>query len=345
MNNFESYESAVMYGEIDSNQEQFITEHELQAEPATACKLRRELITEFTKAEMPERKMLLSPWLPEQGLAMVYAPRGVGKTFFALNVAYAVATGGEYLGWKAESSQSVLYVDGEMVATDMQARIRDILEPDKEVPFYLVTPDRQPEGLSMPNLTQYIGQARLDGCLDGIKLIVIDNIATLCCGVDENDTRGWSLVQEWALRMRKEGIAVLFVHHSGKSGKQRGTSSREDVLDTVVELRQPSDYSPEQGARFTVNFKKHRGFYGEEAKPLEVQLVEQEDGVKKWLVQDSMESLKEQAIELFNAGEKQVRIAEMLKLNKSTISRYIKEAKTEGRIIDQQSSAGQAPDC
>ena len=32
---------------------------------------------------------------------------------------------------------------------------------------------------------------------------------------------------------------VLFVHHSGKGGQQRGTSRREDVLDTVIALRYP----------------------------------------------------------------------------------------------------------
>src|SRR3712207_8616616 len=43
--------------------------------------------------------------------------------------------------------------------------------------------------------------------------------------------------------------AVLFIHHQGKGGTQRGTSRKEDVLDTVIALRRPDDYSPAEGAR------------------------------------------------------------------------------------------------
>jgi hypothetical protein len=37
-------------------------------------------------------------------------------------------------------------------------------------------------------------------------------------------------------------------HHAGTNGRQRGASRREDALDTVIALRRPEDYSPEQGA-------------------------------------------------------------------------------------------------
>lgn len=45
-------------------------------------------------ADIPERKLIL-PWLPEGGLAMVFAPRGLGKTFFGISLAVAVASGAE----------------------------------------------------------------------------------------------------------------------------------------------------------------------------------------------------------------------------------------------------------
>jgi putative DNA primase/helicase len=50
---------------------------------------------------------------------------------------------------------------------------------------------------------------------------------------------------------------------------QRGTSKREDVLDTVMVLKRPADYTPEHGARFEVHFEKSRGFFGEAAQPFE----------------------------------------------------------------------------
>ena len=40
--------------------------------------------SELLSAQFPPRRSMLSPWLPEKGLTMLYAPRGVGKTWIAL---------------------------------------------------------------------------------------------------------------------------------------------------------------------------------------------------------------------------------------------------------------------
>ena len=77
-------------------------------------------------------------------------------------------------------------------------------------------------------------------------------------------------MQEWALEQRRAGRSVAFVHHAGKGGQQRGTSRREDVLDTVIALRKPADHKPDQGARFELHYEKSRGFYGNDAKPFEL---------------------------------------------------------------------------
>jgi Mrp family chromosome partitioning ATPase len=69
---------------------------------------------ELLTMEIPEREMLLAPIIPTKGLAMIYSKRGVGKTFVALSVAYAVASGGVFLRWKAPAPRRVLLVDGEM---------------------------------------------------------------------------------------------------------------------------------------------------------------------------------------------------------------------------------------
>ena len=66
---------------------------------------------------------------------------------------------------------------------------------------------------------------------------------------------------------------MLVIHHGGKSGMQRGTSRKEDVLDTVIGLRKPPDYQADQGARFEIHFEKARGFYGPEAEPFEARLM------------------------------------------------------------------------
>ena len=41
-------------------------------------------IQEFLSAEIPERKMILAPIIPTQGLSLLYSKRGIGKTFYRL---------------------------------------------------------------------------------------------------------------------------------------------------------------------------------------------------------------------------------------------------------------------
>lgn len=44
-------------------------------------------MTSFLSMTLPERGFLLSPILPSQGIAIMYAPRGIGKTFVPLRPA------------------------------------------------------------------------------------------------------------------------------------------------------------------------------------------------------------------------------------------------------------------
>ena len=72
-------------------------------------------------------------------------------------------------------------------------------------------------------------------------------------------------MQGWLLKLRRLGKTVLLIHHSGRGENARGTSKREDVLDTVIQLKQPEDYDIEQGARFEVHLTKARGIHGDDA--------------------------------------------------------------------------------
>lgn len=164
-----------------------------------------------------------------------------------------------------------------------------------------------------------------------IDLIIVDNISTLCrCG-KENEADSWIPVQEWALKMRASGKSILFIHHAGKGGNQRGTSKREDILDTVIVLKRPDDYNPKDGAIFQVHFEKSRGFLGEEAESFEAHLVNQNEN-QEWLLRPIAESSFDQVVNLTKQGMKQKEIAEKLAINKSNVSRHLKRAYQEGRI-------------
>ena len=81
--------------------------------------------------------------------------------------------------------------------------------------------------------------------------------------------------------MRSEGRSILLIHHANKSGGQRGTSGREDVLDTVIALRKPQGSSPTEGANFEVHYEKNRGFSGMDAQAFSASL-KVENGRQAW---------------------------------------------------------------
>lgn len=260
---------------------------------------------------------------------MIYAPRGVGKTWVAMNIAWAVATGGAFLRWGAPVARKVIYVDGEMPGGTMQERLATIVDAhgrEPEAPDCLRIVSSDLEEFGVPDLSTIGGQSALDAVLGDADLIVLDNLSTLCRSGRENEAESWGEFQSWLLAKRREGRCVLLVHHAGKGGAQRGTSKREDVLDTVIALRRPGDYDPGQGARFEVHFEKARGFAGTDAAAFEVAFA---DG--GWTQKDLADEQAALVMRLKSEGLKQRDIAGETGLSLSKVNRIIKRAEAEAR--------------
>lgn len=301
----------------------------------TITRIRAVTLDEFLQLQLPKREMLLDPILPSQGLCMLYAKRGVGKTHVALGIAYAVATGGKFLKWQAPHPKEVLYIDGEMPAIAMQERLMRISAADNLKPpdpsfLRIITPDLQ-EG-PMPNLSTKDGRDSIEELIQGANLVVIDNVSTLFRSGVENEAESWQPIQDWGLKLRRQGKSILFVHHASKAGNQRGTSKREDVLDTVIALKHLPDYSPHQGALFGVNLEKTRHFAGEDATSFQVQLKEQEDGLWIWEVNVLHDERIIEVAEAINEGLTIKQVEEKTGLTKSQVETSKKKAKSLGLI-------------
>ena len=307
------------------------------SEAATALRLTLVCVSlgELLAKKIPPRAPMLSPWLTEQSLSMIYAWRGIGKSWLGLSVAYAVASGCDILGWHAPSKRRVLYIDGELPARVMQSRLALIVgafdnEPDPDG-FNILTPDLQPNGV-MPNLSDHAGQAAIDLYADAADLIVIDNLSTLARGGKENEGESWLPVQEWALRHRAKGRAVLFIHHAGKGGQQRGASRREDVLDTVISLRRPAEYNPADGAKFELHFEKARNLTGDEAQPLDVQLHGDDNGIR-WEYAPAEDGILDRLEALVSNSASRAEMQDELGLSRFALGRLVDKANNSGRSI------------
>lgn len=293
-------------------------------------------VRDLLSLEIPPREKILNPIIPEQGLTMIHAPRGIGKTHISLMVAYAVATGGQMFQgrWLSEGPKKVLFVDGEMPLTVMQERLAKIInssEKDMHIEgnLHIITPDLQTQGIT--DLSTLEGQKAIEEHLKDVKLLILDNYSSLCRSGRENEAESWIPLQEWFLKLRRQGLSVLLIHHSNKTGGQRGTSRKEDLLDTVITLRKPEDYDPREGARFEVHYEKARGFYGEEAAPFEASLKE-ENGKFIWRVRDIEDCQLDKVIELKKEGLTQRDIAQETGISLATVNRRLRDAKEKGFI-------------
>src|SRR3569833_2294478 len=158
----------------------------------------------------PPRSDLLAPWLASDSRSLVYGPPGIGKSFLALGIAWAVASGTSFLGWKAPRPRRVLYVDGEMGAAEISDRVA------------LFGP--QPDRLSnVPHVRP--GGERLDlGTEDGIvrlmagwkdpQLLVLDTLsARTPSALSDRDPERRDELHCFLLHLKQSRRAVLMIDH------------------------------------------------------------------------------------------------------------------------------------
>lgn len=215
---------------------------------------------DFEALEIPERASLLNPFLKESSIGMVTADRGTGKTMLALSLCDTIARGTDLGPWKGGAPANCLFVDGEMVAQDIKERL-SYFPGDRPAKLFVLSDH-------LASMKGFVGASLLNPAWcskikeycrgDDVRFVVFDNLAALAGGCDENAAQEWAPIAKYFRELRFAGIAVLLLHHTNKSGTQRGTHSREDALDYSIILERPRNYHPEDGASFTLRFTKAR---------------------------------------------------------------------------------------
>ena len=186
------------------------------------------------------------------------------------------------------------------------------------------------------NLSTDEGQQSIEPLLVDTDLLVLDNLSTLLTSRSEAASDAWVPMQNWLLALRRRGISVLLIHHAGTNGRQRGTSRREDALDTVIGLRRPEDHLPEQGARFEIHFEKLRNRVDSAgAMPFEAQLetlgVDGQQRIR-WSSSDLKPPMLLRAAELFGEGMSVREVAAALRISKSEAGRLRIRAIEDGLL-------------
>jgi putative DNA primase/helicase len=278
-------------------------------------------------ADLPERTTILDPILATKSLALLYGPRGLGKTFVALGIARAAAAGESFLGWKSPRPHRVLYLDGEMAAADIRARVAAFGAPPPTLEFMLADLNRGP----LLDLADPRSQARLFDAWGDPELVVLDNLASLA-GLTTGDPDRWSELQRFLMELRRLGLAVLMVHHANKKGLQRGSSRREDMLDLVMAMRRPEGWRPSDGTRFEIHFEKARSLHGAAIESIETRL-EQRAGRLHWQWATAGDDPRlARVVALLERGMSATHIGEQLGLSRSLAYKLRDRARRLGRL-------------
>ena len=293
-------------------------------------------------------KTILSPWLTDGSINEIYAPRGAGKTFLGLIISIAVTRENyqenEIGPWKVKNAAGVLYVDGEMGIYDIKERLNRLILPlsdnghkeNKDNPLTIFPSNYF--GLkyrSHANINQTKWRDTIYRYLEEnnyYQLLVLDNLSSLTSGLDENSNKEWGPINEWLLSMRSLGVAVIFVHHAGKSGQQRGASVREDNLDCVIKLKDVSGKKKNQ-AHFNISFEKSRNVRPDaDLRSFTLKVEDCRTGPGDvWITQntDKKNSDIVKAM-LIDGNYSQTEIAELCDISKSRVSQIKAEAIEEG---------------
>jgi putative DNA primase/helicase len=292
---------------------------------------------QLSEIEIKPGRKFLGP-IGEGTLGEIFGPRGIGKSWFKDVIAICLTRGMDLGPFICEHPASVLIVDGEMTLSLLKDR-RKLLA---KLPAALKSLDL----ISNEHLHSTFGstvnlanEAWRDAFLEFIKasgdrwdVIIFDNLSSFLPGIKENDQEAWSPINTFLLQLRWLKKAIIFIHHAGKSGDQRGTSGREDALDYVIKLTVPPGYNTDEGCRFDATLTKSRSLTGPETAPFTFSIVEDHNGALTWSIKNLKESKKEIVIALLGNGVSQKEAGTIAGVNKAYVSRIRASAIRQGLL-------------
>jgi hypothetical protein len=183
--------------------------------------------------------------LIDQGtMSVVYGPSNSGKTFFAIDLAYHIATGTEWRGRRVHQA-GVLYLatEGGRGIINRIAALRDA-QSVVNVPFAVMRAgldllSAQADLQAVVDLAEAVRQRAAGRPL----LIVVDTLSRVMAGGDENSGLDMTaLIRNIDLIRAITGAHIMLVHHTGKNTAKgaRGHSSLRAATDTEIEVSPPS---------------------------------------------------------------------------------------------------------
>lgn len=292
----------------------------------------------FQAINLPARAIYLHPIIQASQIILVSGWRGTGKTWFAMSLADAISRGEPFGPWQVRQPATCLYLDGEMAVGDIKSRLKALnLDENRVNPLYLYSDAYANHlGLSRANLVAESWRSTMKRILvtRGVKVFIVDNIASLASGLDENAKRDWDPINSWLIDLRFNGVTSILLHHTAKDGGQRGTSAREDNIDLSIILKHPRDYVPENGADFVLTFSKTRLPWDDlkHVQDIRFTLKQDETGRAVWSWGFMKAEIRQEVVRMLQEGIPNKEIAEQLGITPGRVSQIKGQIKQEAAV-------------
>ena len=241
--------SEIYTSDADHVKKQAEIEHEFAGEPATKQTQAKEAkppktvnIEAWDDIQDEPVEWLIHGILPRKAFTALYGPPGSFKSFIALDMAEAIATGRPWMGNEIEQQGAVLYICGEGFG-GMGARIKACQihhSTPKGAPIYVIRhqlnlrSSAEDFNALMMAVVQLVETTGIE-----FQLLIIDTLARAFGGGNENDSDAMgSFITSMGKIQEFLACALMVLHHSGKDLAKglRGHSSLLGAVDTQLEI-------------------------------------------------------------------------------------------------------------
>jgi len=202
--------------------------------------------------DIKSQKFVMYPLYAENESVVMAADPKAGKTAISLKMAFAIAIGQDLGGMKVTEPRGVLYFSLEgtravKLRIEAEKRHRIALGetlPD-DIPLFVV--ERHMNFMQKQDevVAKIVAADRWFFNKTGrqLGLIAIDTLTKAMPGSDQNSVDDTSKLFSIISEVRNHGVTatIVFIHHTGKDGKTRGSSNIEAEVDVVLKVRKNDD--------------------------------------------------------------------------------------------------------
>lgn len=307
--------------------------------------IRAYTIPELLAVEDPQ--WLVEGILPLNSLTALYGQPGHGKSFLALDLALAVASGEPWQGHPIPEVGYVVYVSAEgsgglkkRVAAWLDAHAigpqrREALAAHFLLSAIAITPDSEElvrvlEDSIHPYRAEVLLEDGIDPNEDNAPLFIIVDTLARCFVGDENQQEDMgNFIKGLDILRERYNATVLVLHHTKKEGyEERGSSSFRGACDTML-------VAVKEGSTITLTCSKQKDFA--EFEPLELALVV----VPKWDscvmgVQEDLGMVRRREILNIMTDSGPIALADLHRItggSKMTLLRDLRDMEKQGKTL------------